>query len=59
MRRVIFFSLLLLAWLGAFWLGRSAASRTPGASRPPAPPETTVTVAAVAVLKDSLRAARA
>ena len=60
-RRVVFLSLLLLAWLGAFWLGRSAGSRAPRASRPPdpTPDETTATAAAVAVLKDSLRAARA
>jgi hypothetical protein len=57
-RRVLVLSLLLLAWLGAFWLGRSAASRAPAADRLPAPPETTTTAAAVAVLKDSLRAAR-
>jgi hypothetical protein len=59
-RRVTFLSLLLLALLAAFWLGRSAASRAPqapaGQSAPP--PETTATVAAMAVLKDSLRAAR-
>ena len=57
-RRVWFFSLLLLAWLGAFWLGRSAASRQRAAGEPPTLPETTATAAAVAVLKDSLRAAR-
>jgi hypothetical protein len=57
-RRVWFLSLLLLAWLGAFWLGRSAASRQRVAGEPAALPETTATAAAVAVLKDSLRAAR-
>ncbi len=58
MRRVVFLSLLLLAWLGAFWLGRSAASRSRAVRTPP-PPETTATAAALAVLEDSLRAARA
>lgn len=60
MRRVTFLSLLLLALLGAFWLGRSAASRAPrpAAGRSAPAPETTATVAAVAVLKDSLRAVR-
>jgi hypothetical protein len=57
-RRVRFLFLLALASLGAFWLGRSAASRNRTAGEPAAPTETTTTAAAVAVLKDSLRAAR-
>jgi hypothetical protein len=56
-RRVRFLFLLLLAWLGAFWLGRSAASKNRLAGEPAAS-ETTTTAAAVAILKDSLRAAR-
>ncbi len=56
-RRLSFLILLVLAWLGAFWLGRSGAPRSRGA-RAPQPPETTASGAAVAVLKDSLRAAR-
>ncbi len=56
-RRLLFLALLIVAWLGAFWLGRSAAPRSRSA-RPSQPPETSATAAAVAVLKDSLRAAR-
>jgi hypothetical protein len=57
-RRLFFPILLLLAFGVAFRLGRSAASRDVPVSPPAASPETTATVAAVAVLKDSLRAAR-
>jgi len=59
MRRVIFLFLLLLVSAGAFWLGRSVASRNPRGRLPGfAAQETTTTAAAVAVLRDSLRAAR-
>ena len=58
-RRVTFLFLLLLGFLAAFWVGRSAAPRPPvPAADQGALPETTATAAAVAVLKDSLRSAR-
>lgn len=58
-RRLSLLILLVLAWLGAFWLGRSAAPRgRAGRATAAQPPETTTSAAAVAVLKDSLRAAR-
>src|SRR5574341_1616775 len=56
-RRLIWVVILGLAFLGAFALGRRAAPRVRAAPGVP-PPETTSTAAAVAVLKDSLRASR-
>jgi hypothetical protein len=56
-RSVRFLALLLVAAVLAFWVGRSAARRSPGTSRA-ARPETTATVAGIAVLKDSVHNAR-
>lgn len=60
MRRIVFLSFLLLVAAGAYWLGRSVAPRSSrgGQSLSSAGDETTTTAAAVAVLRDSLRAAR-
>ncbi len=56
-RTVRFVALLLAAATLAFWVGHSAANRSTTADAV-APPETTATVAGIAVLKDSVRSAR-
>lgn len=57
-RTVRFLALLLAAAALAFWVGSSVAKRSLG-PRAAAPPDSTVTVAGGAVLRDSVRSARA
>jgi hypothetical protein len=61
-RSLRFLALLAAAAAAAFWIGRSAARRpivvTPTSAGRDAPPETTATVAGIALLKDSVRSAR-